>query len=134
LRCGVEVTTVLTLRVIVVKGFVINVEFERSKLKKQCSTDSKGRRTWGADNWKLMKRRLAVLDAAPDLSSMKGLPGRCHQLTGDRAGQYALSLWGSYRLVFRPDHEPIPRLKDGGISETEITKILIVEVVDYHDK
>lgn len=72
--------------------------------------------------------------AAPTLEQMEGVPGKCHQLTGDRAGQFALSLWGSCRLVFVPDHDPVPRLADGGIDRSRVTRIAIKEVVDYHGK
>lgn len=43
-----------------------------------------------------------------------------------------MDLWGSYRLVFTPDHDPIPMRADGGVDRTRITRILIKEVVDYH--
>jgi proteic killer suppression protein len=79
-----------------------------------------------------MKRRLASLAVAPTLMHMQGVPGRCHQLQADRSGQFGVHLWGSYRLVFVPDHDPITTLADGGIDRAFVTKILIVEVVDYH--
>lgn len=63
---------------------------------------------------------------------MDGVPGRCHALGADRRGQFAVSLWGSYRLIFIPDHDPIPTLADGGIDLTRVTQISITEVVDYH--
>jgi proteic killer suppression protein len=63
---------------------------------------------------------------------MEGVPGQCHQLTGDRRGEFALSLVGSHRLVFVPDHDPVPTLNNSGIDRAEVTKILITEVVDYH--
>jgi proteic killer suppression protein len=65
---------------------------------------------------------------------MDQAPGNCHQLHADRAEQFAVSLWGSFRLVFQADHEPLPRLDDGGIDKTQVTKIRIEEVVDYHGK
>lgn len=79
-----------------------------------------------------MKRRLATLRAAPTLKDMDGAPGRCHPLGADRTGQFAVSLWGQFRLIFVPDHDPVPRLHDGGIDPALITKISITEVVDYH--
>ena len=45
--------------------------------------------------------------------------GRCHPLTNDRKGQYAMDLVHPYRLVFL--------IKDG---EIQIANIL--EIVDYH--
>jgi hypothetical protein len=66
------------------------------------------------------------------LKDTSGVPGRCHALGADRQGQFAISLWGSYRLVFVPDQNPIPTLPDGGIDLGRITKISITEVVNYH--
>lgn len=65
---------------------------------------------------------------------MDGVPGACHQLHGDRAGDFAVNLWGAYRLVFVPDHDPSPLLADGGIDRAKVTRILIKEVVDYHGR
>jgi hypothetical protein len=75
-----------------------------------------------------------ALLVAPTLADMEGVPGNCHQLSADRVGQFAVHLWGSYRLVFEPDHDPVPRLNDGGIDRARITQIKIKEVVDYHGK
>ena len=91
-----------------------------------------GQRRWGPDHWGLIRRRLASLGAAPTLAAMDGVPGQCHQLIGDRSREFALHLWGQFRLIFVPNHDPIPRLEDGGIDRKLVTKILIREVVDYH--
>jgi toxin HigB-1 len=72
--------------------------------------------------------------AAPTLQDMEGAPGNCHQLRADRAGEFAVYLWGSYRLVFEADHDPPPLREDGGIDRTRVTRISIKEVVDYHGK
>lgn len=80
----------------------------------------------------MLKRRLATLAAAPALADMANLPGRCHALRGDRQGDFAVNLWGSYRLVFGPNHDPVPTLADGGLDRSRVTRILIKEVVDYH--
>jgi proteic killer suppression protein len=79
-----------------------------------------------------VRRRIAALRGAPILEDMDRAPGRCHALRGDRSGQFALDLWGPYRLVFEPT-DPIPRLADGGIDRRAVTKIRIVEIVNYHD-
>ena len=36
------------------------------------------------------------------------------------------------RLVFEPNHEPIPRSEDGGIDVGQVTAIVIVDVTDCH--
>jgi proteic killer suppression protein len=65
---------------------------------------------------------------------MDGVPGNCHELHADRDGQFGVALWGPYELILEPDHDPIPKLADGGIDRGLVTRILIVEVVDYHGR
>lgn len=36
------------------------------------------------------------------------------------------------RLIFIPDHDPVPRKDDGGIDLAQVTKITILEITDYH--
>jgi toxin HigB-1 len=81
----------------------------------------------------VLKRRLASLAAAPTLADMTGIPGHCHQLLADRTQQFAVDLRGAFRLIFRPDHDPLPVLADGGIDRSLVTKIVIMEVANYHD-
>ena len=45
--------------------------------------------------------------------------GRCHQLNGNREGQYALDLVHPYRLIFVKIDDQIQIVK-------------IIEIVDYH--
>jgi proteic killer suppression protein len=101
-------------------------------LEKSCSDDRQGAKTWGAEQWKVLKARLVSLRAAPTLAEMDGVPGNCHPLRADRSGQFALDLRGPYRLIFEPDHEPIPQLNAGGINTAEVTNIRIEEVDNYH--
>jgi proteic killer suppression protein len=101
-------------------------------LEKACSDDRTGSKHWGADQWKLLKRRLAALLAAPTLADMDNVPGNCHPLRADRAGDFAISLWGAYRLIFVPVDDPVPALEDGGIDRAKITHIRIKEVTNYH--
>jgi plasmid maintenance system killer protein len=79
-----------------------------------------------------MRRRLNSLHAAPTLADLEGVPGRCHALGGDRIGQFAMTLWGPYRLVFVPAGAP-SNLPDGGTDRESVTAIEIVEVTNYHD-
>lgn len=63
---------------------------------------------------------------------MANVPGHCHALTENRAGQFAVDLWGSYRLVFEPGESPVPLLPDGGIDLVMVRRVRILEVTDYH--
>ena len=81
---------------------------------------------------KLIWRRLDDLHAVVSLEVMRQLPGRCHELRGDRAGQLSLDLDGPYRLLFRPA-SPLPVKPDGGLDWSRVTEIILVGVVDTHD-
>lgn len=100
---------------------------------KDCASDGRGVRRFGPEQWAVLRRRLGVLAAAPTLADVRGTPGRLHALADNRSGHYALDLRGATRLVFRPDHEPVPVLDAGGIDKTRVTAVVITEVVDYHD-
>lgn len=77
--------------------------------------------------------RLAVLKNAHTLSEVPTTrPERRHQLKGKRNKQYVVDLKHPYRLVFKPNHEPIPLREDGGIDTESVTAITIIDVVDYH--
>jgi toxin HigB-1 len=85
------------------------------------------------DRAKTLRLRLAVLAEAKCLADVpSGTPDHCHALRQNRKGQFAVTLYGNWRLVFRPNHDPVPQLKDGGPDLSAITAIELIEVVDYH--
>lgn len=48
-----------------------------------------------------VRRILTALIAAPDMDGVQGPPGwRIHQLTGDRAGAWSVSVSGNWRITF----------------------------------
>lgn len=78
--------------------------------------------------------RLQQMRAAPTLSVFKQAHPRCHALDGDRDGEFAADLLHPHRLIFRPDHEPLPRDEFGGLNLSKVTTIRILEIEDYHGK
>jgi proteic killer suppression protein len=110
----------------------MEIDFKDKKLKALCEQEKLAQRKLGTQMAQKLKARLGDLDAA---SSVTALPvvGRPHPLMGDRSGQYALDLVQPKRLVFEPDHDPVPRLKDGGIDWSQVTRICIIWIGDYHD-
>jgi len=82
---------------------------------------------------KLIRRRLDDLRAAPMLEVMRNLPGRCHELKGDRKGQLSLDLDGPYRLIFMPANDRMPTKADGGLDWTRVTTVTVLEVSDTHE-
>src|SRR5258708_27526813 len=109
----------------------IEIHWSDKKLEEACSTEKAGKRRWGA-NFRILQRRLESLEAAETLADMDGVPGRCHGLRGDRSGQFAVTLWGAYRLTFEVADNPIPRLDDGGIDRRRGTENRVLGLVDYH--
>jgi len=67
------------------------------------------------------------------LEDVRNTPGRCHELTGNRAGELTLDLDGPYRLVFKPAHNPLPTKHDGGLDWTQVTAVIILGVEDTHE-
>lgn len=63
----------------------------------------------------------------------KSPPGRCHELTeGQRSGQLSVDLDHPYRLIFVPNHDPVPKQPDGGLDWSQVTAIKILGVEDTH--
>lgn len=79
----------------------------------------------------MLRRRLAILAAAPTLANLEDAPGRVHALRADREGQFAMSLWGATRLVFEPQGL-IVQLAAGGVDRRHVVAVVILAVVDYH--
>jgi proteic killer suppression protein len=102
-------------------------------MEKACSKDRAMVRKWGPEMARKLRQRLAELRAADTLDDMRHVPSaRCHGLTRDRKGQLAVDLVHPRRLLFVPDHDPLPVKPDGGLDWTAVKKILVLSVEDYH--
>lgn len=111
----------------------IDIEF-RDQALASCWVDERAaRRRWGTSYRKVLIR-LALLASAETLSDLEHAPGRCHPLSGDRVGQFALDLWSTYRIVFEPANLPLPKLPQGGPDRTRVTKVRVLGVVDDHGR
>jgi proteic killer suppression protein len=62
---------------------------------------------------------------------MRNLPGRCHELKGDREGQLAIDLNQPYRIIFEPVGEELYK-DDGGLDWNLVKSIRILSIEDYH--
>ncbi|ESU34097.1 hypothetical protein G3A_02845 [Bacillus sp. 17376] len=113
----------------------MDIYYTSNKLAKICNDQSLMDRKWGVDNAKKIRRRLNELAAANHLAEIPHTPPpRRHQLTGKKAGQFAVDIQQPQRIIFEPDHDPVPLSEDGGMDLTKITSIIILEVEDYHGK
>lgn len=98
----------------------MKVHYHSKKLEKICSNASEAEKAYGAVMAEKIQMRITQIKAASTIETMIQYHiGRCHPLTGDRKGQYAMDLSHPYRLVFKVKQESI-----------EIAEI--IEIVDYH--
>ncbi|MBI2899140.1 MAG: killer suppression protein [Planctomycetes bacterium] len=113
----------------------MEIVFRNAKLAKQCSSAKDCDRQYGDQLGKKIRQRLADLSAAETLGDVSKLPpARCHALSADREGQFAVDLKQPYRLIFEPADEPVPGKPDGSVDQGRVTRIRIVEITDYHGR
>ncbi|MBI5787951.1 MAG: killer suppression protein [Candidatus Schekmanbacteria bacterium] len=84
---------------------------------------------------KLIRSRLDLLRDISNLAMIRNFPqANCHELKGNRKGQFAVKLDKGYRLIFESANNPIPQKSDGGLDWNKITAIKILSLAeDYHD-
>lgn len=72
---------------------------------------------FGSELQRVAQRKLRILNAASELSSLRVPPGnRLEKLVGNRSGQYSIRINDQYRICFL--------WREGGAEDVEIT--------DYH--
>lgn len=111
----------------------MDILFVSRKIEKLCNDAHRAGQLLGADCSQRLRRRLDDLYAADSLSVMRGLPGRCHELTGQREGQLSLDLVHPQRLLFEPADVPRANKPDGGIDWERVRMIRILGIEDTHD-
>lgn len=112
--------------------WLMEITFKNKKLQKIFNSEKElvakyGRR--GADR---VMRRLDDLAAASSLEMLRTLPGRCHELKGDKRGVLSLDLEHPLRLLFEPSNTDIKK-EDGGLDWKSVKAIKIIGIEDTHD-
>ena len=98
----------------------MDITYKNNNIKKVCTDAKTAERTYGRERADKIHQRIDEIEAADTVEMMIQFHiGRCHSLTQNRKGQYAVDLVHPYRLVFE---------KNG--DEIQIANIL--EIVDYH--
>ncbi len=104
----------------------MQLEYKTRKLEKECNDIRKATRAYGDKGARKLHQRVQELRAADSLEEMVAYHiGGCHQLHGDRKGEYALELSQPYRLIVEP-------VLDSKMEVTGVKVVKRVEVVDYH--
>lgn len=110
----------------------MEIIFRNAKIRKLCTDSKLALRKLGSANARKLRRRLDDLNAAESLAVLRHLPGRCHELEADRAGQLSLDLEHPYRLILEPAANPAPLKPDGGLDWNAVTAVRVLEVTDTH--
>lgn len=98
----------------------MEITYKSQKLEKCCTDARVAEKTHGREMAAKIHQRIDQISAADTVEMLiQYQVGRCHALTQNRKGQYAVDLVHPYRLVFE---------KKG--NEIQIANIL--EIVDYH--
>ncbi len=98
----------------------MNITYKNKKILKVCTNASTAEKAYGREMADKIHQRIGEIQAADTVEMMIQFHiGRCHPLSQNRKGQYAVDLVHPYRLVFE---------KQG--NEIQIANIL--EIVDYH--
>jgi len=108
------------------------IQFQDPKFRDECNNQKLLIRRQGNVRAKKVRQRLDDLRAVDTLSVMKFLPGRCHELSGDRRGQLSLDLEHPWRLIFVPADDPPSLKEDGGIDWQNVRVVEILGIEDTH--
>lgn len=77
------------------------VKFKSNKLKKQYEDSDNAISAYGEDVGKKYISRINIIKSSNSVNDLMAIPLlRCHPLTGDRKGEWSLTIKGRYRLIF----------------------------------
>lgn len=98
----------------------MDITYKNKKIKKVCTDANVAERTYSKEMAGKIHQRIDEITAADTVEMMIQFHiGRCHPLSQNRKGQYAVDLVHPYRLVFEKNGDKI-----------QIANVL--EIVDYH--
>ena len=111
----------------------MKIRYQTRKLEKSVESLSAIKKNYG-DRARKLSQRLDDLASVVNLEAMRSFSSfHCHELTGNRQGELAIDLTPNHRIIFLPDHDPLPRKEDGGLDWIRVTGIVIVAIgEDYH--
>jgi proteic killer suppression protein len=96
----------------------LEFKFKTKHLKKCYEEHQRAVREFGEDVARKYIQRINLIGSTPDFDQLKSLPGlRCHALTGNRQGQYAINLNGFYRLIFTLEGEELQIVRIEEVSK-----------------
>lgn len=110
----------------------MDISFADKDLRKWANDDRKALKEMGKVRAEIYKKRLTQMSVATTLEDVRYLPGNYHDLKNNRKGKWACDLDQPYRLIFKPQEDPIPINEDGQYIWSEIKGVEIIEIINYH--
>lgn len=104
----------------------MEISFASKKLERCARNPKIAQREWGDLRTKIFFKRITALYAAQTFNDLRNVPGRFHELTENRRGQWSCDLDQPYRLIITPVTDT--NSVGGGYSN----KAVIVEIINYH--
>lgn len=111
----------------------MDILFKERRFEKQCNQLGELVRAHGTRRAQLIRVRLDALRYAECLEDLRNIPGRLHELRGNRRGQLSFDLDHPYRLIFTPHHNPVPVTEGGGMDWRRVTAVRILGIEDTHE-
>jgi plasmid maintenance system killer protein len=113
----------------------MEVSFANHRLQALYANPKKTLAEHGSRVGRVILVRLQQLCDVQCLMDMKAFPdARLHMLTGGTYhGTYSINVSQRLRLLFIPDHDPVPVLPAGNHDLTKITAVVIQGIEDTHE-
>ncbi|TKG94922.1 killer suppression protein HigA [Puteibacter caeruleilacunae] len=108
------------------------ITFVDRNLRKFANDNKLAIKKMGTKRAKIYRRRLEDMRDAESFADLEFLPGRFHQLSGNKKDKWACDLDHPYRLIFEPAEMPAPKDNNGKLILIEIKSVEIIEVTNYH--
>lgn len=106
------------------------IEFKNNKIKKICNNFDKAKAKYNLKVANNLIKRLNEIRASDNFKIFRSLKiHRCHKLSGEYEGKFAVDLNYQFRLIFSI-------IIDSNFDNTDYEKVLgviVEEVIDYHD-
>ena len=109
----------------------MEIVFATTDLQEVCENEKKMKKKFGCIQSLKLKTRLAELRAAKCVGEL--VTGHPHPLDYKRSGQFSVSLWKGWRLIFESGNNPILRTSDNSVDWHKVTIVNIFSIEDYHD-
>lgn len=110
----------------------MDITFANKKLAKCANNFTYAQKKLGHERAVKYHQRMGDLRDVESFNDLQSLPGKFHNLSGNRSGQWSCDLDHPYRLIFEPAIKLIPTNVHGSPILTEMKIVEIIEIVDYH--